>query len=389
MEQDFYKRYQNDVYLEPSHNVLNQEEQLALNHYLETTAMVDSEGYKGIERRSERRRLDSNIPIEIGSTRTSTETTNRGRLIKHFQDFAPMSYQEGMTILDSVKKRVGNAEHTRVGEPEAAVEDRYHTFMGYILDASHDRDVLYRAAADPQKPDIALIRTSHETLEVIAKQLMARRFLWDGYEKEWPSPNTNAYKERYKYWLGFSLATSKFASDESMVQLYEFAKSRADKRFREWARQIAQLENIPIVKKLIDEGKIDPVGLRRLWQHKVEQSKVQEDTVIAPSQERPAPNPVKQTDEIDEEYDREFEKLAAIMTPAEARRILRQRGIGHSALSEEVGNPEYDQELADIALRARNSSRPKRSLRGRLIGRALDTADSDKRVETERRMLDY
>jgi hypothetical protein len=238
---------------------------------------------------------------------------------------------------------------------------------------------------------------------VIAEQMMHRAFLWDNH---WPSHNTNAYKERLKYWRGFTLAAAKYADDEHMVQLYEFAKERNDKRFKYWLKEKNLVENMPEVQKLIAHGVIMPITLNGLLHRKAREFEDQQEDTFTPDAGQNEPTDyntllsdrareeieAKQREEearvaaANEIYDQEYDRLDAqgLYTPETIRAQLARMGIGRAALSTETREEQERKELEEIAARA---NKPKKLVKKkkRVIGKWRESGPSDKRKERDYR----
>ncbi|HET9850141.1 MAG TPA: hypothetical protein VFP35_00715 [Candidatus Saccharimonadales bacterium] len=396
------------TYEERTYDVLNGDDQAALEHYLSGGGREGIRGYAGPERRSPASRLDREIPVITGMRmRVDSPKSPADQLVDYFQDYGPHSWQEGRALFSGAAKRVESASRTRQGNPEAAVKDRYYTYSGYLLSSAEDKAVLDNLLT-PQsdgtaRPDIARLRSDRQALDIIARQFMNRGFLWDKRGQYWPSQRSGLYKERHQYWLGFALASARYASDESIQILYDFASSRTDRLIREWWTQIQQIEKMPIVQKLEREEKIIRLNYSKLWRHKAQLALEPEETApeskTATDFEAMIPENVRQEIAVrrareeqaaelaDAEYDRELEKKMQVpyMTLERARKELNAQGIGQLALSDERFEEDINREIEDTSRRANAPKPPKKKKRRRfrrpLIGRAADTADSDKRVE--------
>jgi hypothetical protein len=390
--------------------VFDQSEQEAFDFYMQGGSRKIDRGYQGKERRSLASQLDRAVTQITEMTYTSKGSSERDIALHEFQDWGPISLQEANTVIDGAMKRVNKAENTHSGSPDAAIKDRYYTFSGYLLDAAEDMYTLNQGMTHPEndasRPDPTLIRDSKEVLGVITKELVSRDFLWNNH---WPSQNTNAYKERYKYWQGFALAISRFASNESVAKLYEFTKERNAKRFDYWLKEKNLVENMPSVQQLMRQGKIFPVTFNNLLSRKArelgsqeglaassEPTAVTDFEAMVPEKARQEIEAQRQREEAmtavaNEEYDREFEKLNAIHTADFARRILRQRGVGRAALSSEVRDEQDRAEIEDIARRAQKQKpQKKRKCRRRFtksrFGWGAHAADGDARAKTSREL---
>lgn len=361
----------------------------AMEYYQSGGGREVNRTHSGPERRSLQSRLDREIPVLTGMKMTSTgEETDESRLINYFQDFGPMSWQEGMSLYQGAAERVRRAADTKKGDPEAAIKDRYYTFSGYLLSASADMEALedvlvYRADGEPH-PNIARLRTSDAALEVIARHFMVRGFLWDKRGKYWPSKTSGLYKERHKYWRGFVLSAAKYASDESMAYLFDFAKSRTDKLLREWFGQMQQIEAMPQVRKLEAEDKLVPITFTRLWSHKARQLEIGPPlrderrgehrptdyyAMLLPEIREEIEEQRRREEQLaqaaEAEMDREMEKAQQRLTPAEARKELQGKGIGHFLFRSERFEQEQQKEIEDISERARRPKLRKPRRRGR------------------------
>jgi hypothetical protein len=388
-----------------SHNVLNQAEQEALDFYFEGGNRKSKRGYQGPERRSPSSQLDRIMPQLIGMKNTSSGNSERDVALREFQDWFPGSLQEANTVVDGVMKRVNNAANTHSGSADSAVAERYYTFSGYLLDSAEDMHVLNNGITSPKddisQPDAERIRTSHQVLEVIAKQLLAREFLWNNH---WPSKHTNSYKDRFKYWRGFTLAASKFASDESVIMLFDFAKSSNAKRFEFWMREQNIIDEMPIVKDLKAQGKIIPYSFNNLLHRKTRELNThdQQLTLDEAPKELEAPTdfysmiPEEVRRKIEEQkrreeaaieaanavYDREYDKLESIFSGQQVREKLAQRGIGRASLATEIKDHEEADELRAIDESANKTSKPSKKRR-RFKRRGRESGPSDKRVEKD------
>jgi hypothetical protein len=380
MEQDFYKRYQQQ-YFEPVIRDLSEAEQSALDYYLEGGKRHEVKSFEGIERRSDEDNINRLIPIIVGMSRDSKGHTPYDKRVHYFQDCAPMSKQEANALLDSIQKRLSHAEHTSRGNPERAVINSYETFEGYILEASDDQEILQQPIADPENPNIELMRSSQEILEGIAKQLMARQFLWDD---NWPPINSETYEERHKYWLGFAVATSRYAKDDEMLQLHEFARKRAVARYKEWTREFGILEskNTPMIQRLREEGKLDPLLLHSTWQHKINDPEFHPEVPVKPEplnevsfdamlpeSIRPKVEAVRRRDEaidaaVEAADDREFEKGTGRTNAKLTRSELKRRSVGRIVLTPEMKEEQDKAERAKI----KKPQKPKRNPPTRYIG---------------------
>jgi PAS domain-containing protein len=350
--EEYYPNPQQNIFHEPSYKELNNDEQEALEYYLEGGRRHEVKGFQGINRRISGQEITMQVPAIVSSTRESRGSSVHDRLIKHFKEFAPMTLQEGKMILDSAQQRLENAKDTKKGNPEAAIIRSYEGISGYFLEANEDQQVLKEAFVDPEKPDVELIRGSPGIHTAIARQLIARDLLWS-YGEDWPSPHYNVYKERFKYWLGLVIATSRLPNDEPVVQLHEFATKRAEERFRALGKEVRALvntENMPIVHKLIREGKLNPLPLRILWQSRYEELGLEPDIPVQaeptdfdsmlPTGMREKVEQLRHTDQaiaaaVEAELEGEFEKGAGRNTLELARLEMERKKIGKVALSQE------------------------------------------------------
>jgi hypothetical protein len=376
---------------------LSEDDQQALEYYLSGGGRKEKRGYHGEERRSVGSVIDREIFVLLNMKMKSSKPGDADRMIDHFQDYAPITQQEGTTLMAGAAKRVESAARIQKGDPEKVVINRYYTYSGYLVDAHHDIAVLNQAVAESEDPDIDLLRNSSEIQEVITKELMARGFLWD---KFYPNQNWDKYKERYSFWKGYTLAVLRFASEESIEHLYKFARRRADLRFREWMGQMKQIEAQPMVQKLENEGRIINITLSKLWTQNARQLEMQAEAdtpvesepeqetdfaALLPEEARRAIEQQQQTLEQErEEVDREMEKLQQRMTPEAARQELIARGYGRMLLGETMRDQEDEQELRDIAERAARPKqpKPKKIFKRRWRG---ESGPSDKRKESDYR----
>lgn len=394
-----------------SHNILTQAEQEAMDFYLEGGSRKSPRGYQGPERRSpfsraDRviRQIDNLVPTLIGMKYTSSGSAEKDMALREFQNWFPSSLQEAQTVINGAMRRVNNAANTRTGSPESAIADRYYTFSGYLLDSAEDIHSLNQgmsaAETDTSNPDPEMIRTSHTVLGTIAKQLLAREFV---HNNHWYSQHTNMYKERFKYWFGFTLATSKFANDESMLQMYDFARTGAEKRFKYWQTEKQLVEKMPVVQNLIAQGKIVPVSFNRLLHKRASEIAAQEsqmtiedvkeyslptdwDALISPGAremiEEQRRKDEERVEDANAEYDREYEKLAGMFSHPQVREKLAQRGIGRASLASEIKDQEDEAELREIAERANQPKTPPKKKK-RFKRRWRESGPSDKRVEKD------
>ena len=384
--------------------VLSQEDQEALDYYMQGGKRAVKRGYQGIERRSNTRLTDSFIYTLVGTKYTGDQMTRRGQVLNQFRDWAPTSLQEANSALEGATSRVSKAANINDG----ALKDRYYTIGGYVLDAAEDKYIMdqgmeHAPDRDPE-PNLATIRQSESILGVIEKQLVNRSFSWD---QHWPARTNNAYKERHQYWHGFTLAAARFASDDAIIELYNFAKQRTDSRFDYWLKEQQLIDKMPPISDMVNKGEIRRISLLGLINRKAAELEGQQVLVdelpkegvnleaLLPEDVRSQMEQQRKTEKqlaelADREYENALEKKMQIpmMTMERARRELAAEGIGPLALSQDRHEEEIRREIEEITERAnrpkaKNERAPRRFKRKPTIGRAADTADSDKRVKDQ------
>lgn len=271
---------------------INEIEDEAFSYYLAGGQRKNDLDYHGPERRTVNARdIDREMPFLLKMDVDSRGYSNAQKLIHHFyhKNYGPMSHGEGMMLMKGADKAIPEAIGAPEKQQKSAIATRFKLFTEYLADAAQDNHVLEQALVSqddgPPIPNLELVRSSPEIHEKIAKQLVAWGFLWSKKEDEevgwpkpskketgWPKPSSVAYKERYKYWLGFTVATSRLGSDDSMRLLYDFAQERAFRRYKNLLSQMAKVEDLEVTQQLKEEGKIAPINFAKLWQLKFDQS---------------------------------------------------------------------------------------------------------------------
>jgi hypothetical protein len=374
-------------------NVLDESEEEALDYYIAASGREVRREYQGVERRSIGSQLDRQMSIQLGFKHSHNGPEVANRLTKHFEDYAPMSFQEGMILMEGVETRFEKILRMPTDKMEGAIKGQYNTLVKYLSDAAQDKHVLDQALVEketgPPEPNIDLVRTSPLIHEAITKQLMARGFLWEKYDKTWPNSRTNIYKEKHKYWLGFTLAASKFANEESVKKLYEFASGRANLRFKNLFEQMSYLEEQPTIKNMKNEGKVPPINFSQLWQHKVEKPEipreVREKTAITTghiavkgSLAELLPEPVKR--ELHNRIsDREQHGIDILIDQGIPPDLARRRVLGPRA---EISTEESDRQDSLEIVKKNTPPQPKRPNGGYKRGWP-ETGPSSKRVESD------
>lgn len=394
--------YVNDP--ETSHNVLNEEDQEALELYLKGGLRNPDDNYSGPERRQrpryadkERRSLtrvvNSAIEVNIGMKYKSTDGSDRAIALTEFEDWEPMSAAEANTVVEGAVRRMNNAAHTNIGDGEKAAAERYNLYTGFISDAYDDMQILNQAISakegEEPGPDPALIRTDAKVLGVIAKHLMERGFLWNNH---WPAKNTGSYQQRDKYWRGFTILASRAASDNQIEKLYSFVKQRNQLRLHYWLREAVQVEKSPIFKQLQEQEKVFPLNFNRLLQPKIEQ----EDT--ASETDRPAeginfdsmlsPRARAEVDASRAKWEAGVDRLDSTRPSMRIiEKELGRQGIKRAPTADEVEDEEQ-RTLAELREKAKAKTQPKQTKKqGRrrrvFYGRSATNSEADKRVEFE------
>jgi hypothetical protein len=136
-------------------------------------------------------------------------------------------------------ERLRRAGHTGTGEIPRAQKSTFKTIDSYLQDAVGDRAVLVSGRLvnrDGNIGDIRTIRADVEILNVVADYLHGREILDRGLDD---NRNTNLFKNRHKYWRGFMQAAAQpgFASDETLLRIYETAWESAQARTEYWRTQ--------------------------------------------------------------------------------------------------------------------------------------------------------
>ncbi len=253
-------------------DVLDQEQQEAWEYYLGVGDKEREKRYQGPERRSRMSQINREVYSVAGRTMTASGEEERKELINEFQTWAPITLAEGRDFLYGGRDRINRAENTTVGNGDRAVEKRFRSYRGYLLDAEQDLFTLQQVMTHPEGGDSyidpSLFRSSKEAQEVLVKQLMSRNFLWDQYEGQWPSVRSDKYKERKKYWNGFITEAVKGASDEALSELLRTFYERAKARYIFSKSTYSQIEKIPNIKAKIESGQLLPHIPSRLLHEK-------------------------------------------------------------------------------------------------------------------------
>jgi len=397
---------------------LSDEEREAMDYYLtgggrEKRPMVNYTGperrfYTGEERRSPYRVVDNMVYQYIGMKRHSNGNADSERAFETFKDWTPLSVDEARLANETTYQKL--AALLRGKEDKGEIKDRYHAAVGYLETVLEDQQKLDTVLVEKDGEldvDPDRLRISDAALGVIAKHLMSRDFVWNNY---WPTPGSNAYKDRQKYWLGFSIAASRMATDDALSELFKFVYERNNNRMEFWLKQKIDTENLQITQDMIKEGEIIPVELELKLQASASEhpnvTNLKPSTFkasISPNIRQMIDEQRRREEEIvrlkNEEFDRAFEEeLEKLMSVSrfnsaderrkEALRRLKQRGIEPASLSSEIHDQEDARELQEIAERAAKQRVPKKKPRTTSkpkpgIGHRADMANNDPRVRFE------
>jgi hypothetical protein len=260
MDEAFYHPAQERQLHEPSYDAFRETEQKALDYYMDggahhakKTHIIESIG-------SLNRRIDGAIGQIVGMKLTVEGSSKRAIAAHELQGWGAMSLGETNNVVDVAAQRTKRELNASTDIGEAAIKERYETYSGYMATYAENLFILGQATKPSEngdnKPEPEKIRNSKEVLEVISEHIMHQRFF---IENNWPEPDTQAYREKQKYWQGFALAASRFASDDSLVELFNFVTERNARGYSYWLEERNLVENTPIAQELKREGKIIPI----------------------------------------------------------------------------------------------------------------------------------
>ncbi len=196
-------------------------------------------------------------PLQPSGKKPETE---RDIIVKVFsQLWTPTSRNEARMVAIDEESKLSKASRAKKGSPSRTAvtnvhETVRHVWIESINDSAAIREPREACLDNPEDlPDA--IRDDSKVLARIVRNLRSREFM---DQDKWPRRNSKAYKERQQFWQGAVECLQLYASNSTVLNVYNWIDQETDNRRVFWTPAYNLLGQTPIVRLVTGDPKYVP-----------------------------------------------------------------------------------------------------------------------------------